>query len=367
MKNYLKSINIPTLILAAVVSTAVSFFVKFITLTETSVPNQDFVISSQELVRGDITYIANKVGPSVVGIKVVCNTVNTVLKKTVTDEFQGSGIIITDDGYIVTNYHVVSEADIRNENAKNNELTVFLPDGEEIEAKYIGGDSSKDIAVIKVNKNNLNSAVLGDSANLKVGEIAVAIGNPLGIEFAGSVTGGYISALNRTIELDSDMFNLIQTDAAINPGNSGGALVNSMGEVIGINTAKVAISGVEGLGFAIPINDVKPIVLDLIEYGYIKGKAFIGVIGRDITEEMSLWYEMPAGVYVLSVNEGFAASIAGIQKGDIIIELAGEKITSMKELDTIKNKYKAGDKISIKFIRNDKKYEKNLVLSEDKI
>ena len=366
-KNYQKSINIPTVILSAVVSAAVSFSVFLLKTDRKIVPSQEFVISSEGLVKGDITYIANKVGPSVVGIKVVRNTVNTVLKRTVAEEFQGSGIILTEDGYIVTNYHVVSDADIRNENAKNNELTVFLPDGEEVEAKYIGGDSSKDIAVIKINKNNLDPAILGDSANLKVGEIAVAIGNPLGIEFAGSVTGGYISALNRTIELDSDMFNLIQTDAAINPGNSGGALVNSFGEVIGINTAKISISGVEGLGFAIPINDVKPIVSDLIQYGYIKGKAFIGIVGRDITEEMALWYEMPAGVYVLSVNEGFSADIAGIQKSDIIIELAGEKVVSMKELETIKNKYLAGDKISIKYIRNDKECEKKLVLSEDKI
>lgn len=366
-KNCQGSINIPTVILSAVVSTAVSFSIFLLKSSTIVMPQQEFVISSEGLVKGDVTYIANKAGPSVVGIKVVCNNVNTVLKKTVIEEFQGSGIVLTEDGYIVTNYHVVGEVDTRNENSKNNILTVFLPDGEEVPAKYIGGDSSKDIAVIKINKNGLNPATLGDSASLKVGEVAVAIGNPLGIEFAGSVTGGYISALNRTIELDSDMFNLIQTDAAINPGNSGGALVNSMGEVIGINTAKISIAGVEGLGFAIPINDVKPLIFDLIEFGYIRGKAFIGIIGRDITEEMALWYEMPAGVYVLSVNQGFAADIAGIQKGDIIIELANEKVTSMKMLDAIKNKYKAGDKINIKYIRNDKEYEKKIVLSEDKI
>jgi len=366
-KNYLKSINVPTVILSAVVSTAVSFSISLFNFNKGNIQNKEVVISSQELIKGDITYIANKVGESIVGIKVVCNNVSTVLKKTVIEESQGSGIIITEDGYIVTNYHVVSDVDTRYETSKNNELTVFLHDGEEIKAKYIGGDSSKDIAVIKIDRNNLTPAILGDSASLKVGEIAVAIGNPLGIEFAGSVTGGYISALNRTIELDSDMFSLIQTDAAINPGNSGGALVNSLGEVIGINTAKVAVSGVEGLGFAIPINDVKPIVSDLIQFGYIKGKAYIGIVGRDITEEMALWYEMPAGVYVISVNKGFAADIAGIQKGDIIVELAGEKITSMKELEMIKNSYFAGDKVSIKYIRNDKEYEKKLILSEDKI
>ena len=226
-ENYRKSINIPTVILSAVVSAAVSFSAFLLKFNSNIVTQPEFAISSEGLVKGDVTYIANKVGSSVVGIKVVCNTFNTILKKTVTEEFQGSGIIITEDGYIVTNYHVVSEADVRNEASKNNQLTVFLPDGEEVDAKYIGGDASKDIAVIKINRHHLNPATLGDSAALKVGEIAVAIGNPLGIEFAGSVTGGYISALNRTIELDSDMFNLIQTDAAINPGNSGGALVNA--------------------------------------------------------------------------------------------------------------------------------------------
>jgi len=365
-ENYQKSINIPTIILSAVVSAAVSFSIFLLKTNAHTIINEP-IISSQGLIKGDITYIANRVGPSVVGIKVICNNVNTVLKKTVIEESQGSGIIVTDDGYIVTNYHVVSDVDTRNEFARNNELTVFLADGEEVKAKYIGGDSSKDIAVIKIDKSNLKPAVLGDSASLQVGEIAVAIGNPLGIEFAGSVTGGYISALNRTIALDSDMFNLIQTDAAINPGNSGGALVNAFGEVIGINTAKISVTGVEGLGFAIPINDVKLIVSDLIEFGYIKGKAFIGITGRDITQEMALWYEMPAGVYVLSVNEGLAADVAGIQKGDIIIELAGEKVTSMKELETIKNKYLAGDKINIKYIRNDKEFEEKLVLSEDRI
>lgn len=164
---------------------------------------------------------------------------------------------------------------------------MFLLDGIQAKATYIGGDSKNDLTVIKIELDNLPVAELGDSSQLEVGERAVAIGNPLGMEFAGSVTAGVVSALDRKVTADDKTLNLIQTDVAINPGNSGGALVNSQGKVIGINTIKISVAGVEGLGFAIPINDAKPIINQLIMFGYVKGRPFIGISGREITETIA--------------------------------------------------------------------------------
>lgn len=310
--------------------------------------------------------IAQKAGPAVVGIRA---TIRTSLEHFFGPEaeqsrVEGSGVILDSNGYIMTNYHVVQDADPRNDSRQSVTLEVFLSDKRQAKAKFVGGDPLNDLAVIKIDLKNLPVAELGDSSKLQVGALAVAIGNPLGLEFAGSVTTGVISALNRTVSIEDRTLNLIQTDAAINPGNSGGALVDSEGKVIGINTVKISVSGVEGLGFAIPINTAKPIVAQLIKYGYVKGRPFIGIGGREITEEIARYYNLPLGIYVVSVAPGSGAAKAGIRKRDILIGMAGKTVTSMQDLNTIKNGYKAGDTVKVTIIRGKKKLELNLTFSE---
>ncbi|HOP74336.1 MAG TPA: trypsin-like peptidase domain-containing protein [Bacillota bacterium] len=317
-----------------------------------------------------VVQIAEKVGPSIVGIR------TTVQSEASLDQFfdtgeqsvtaEGSGIIIRKNGYILTNYHVVQYADPRNSQGQKVTLEVFLPDDRKAKAKFIGGDLVNDLAVIKIDLKNLPVATLGDSSKLKVGALAVAIGNPLGLEFAGSVTTGVISALNRKIEVEDRTLNLIQTDAAINPGNSGGALVDADGKVIGINTVKVSISGVEGLGFAIPINDAKPIITQLIKYGYVKGRPLIGIIGQEIPENLAKAYNFPRGIFVTEVVDQSGAAKAGIKPKDILISLGGKSTSTMKELNAIKQKYKAGDTVSAVIVRNGKKHQIKLTFTEAK-
>lgn len=315
-----------------------------------------------------VSYIAKKAGPSVVGIRLsVGNPQNSyigAIQGQSTSE--GSGVIISEDGYIMTNYHVVEYADPKNSSSKNATLEVFLPDKRQAKATFIGGDSKTDLAVIKITLNELPVAELGDSSKLEVGDLAVAIGNPLGMEFAGSVTAGVISALNRQVETDNKTLTLIQTDAAINPGNSGGALVNSQGQVIGINTIKISVSGVEGLGFAIPINDAKPIIEQLISYGYVKGRPFIGISGKEISSIMAQQYGLPQGIYITEISAGSGAQTSGIKKGDVLVSMSGKEIKTMKDLEDIKKQYKAGDSVAIVVVRNNSKQNLTLVFSEEK-
>lgn len=314
-----------------------------------------------------ITAIAKKVGPSIVGIRMITqNPRNWFYREASQYVEEGSGIIISSDGYIMTNYHVVQYADPRNSTSSNTTLEVFLADDRQATAKFIGGDSKTDLAVIKIDLKKLPAATLGNSSKLEVGELAVAIGNPLGLEFRGSVTAGVISALNRTITINSKTLNLIQTDAAINPGNSGGALVNSKGEVIGINTAKISVSGVEGLGFAIPINEAKPIIDQLIAFGYVKGRPYIGISGIDITETVSRQYGLPVGVYIYEVMPDGGAAKAGIKKGDVIISMAGNNVKTVKDIESIMKNYKAGDTVSVTVVRNGKNMKLNLTFEEEK-
>lgn len=314
--------------------------------------------------------IAKKVGPSIVGVRMtVTSSISQYFRggnqqQDTTSE--GSGIIISSDGYIMTNYHVVEYADPKSGVSSQALLEVFLPDGKQAQAKFIGGDDENDLAVIKVNLTNLPVAELGDSSKLEVGEPAVAIGNPLGMEFAGSVTVGVISALNRQVETEDKTLNLIQTDAAINPGNSGGALVNSKGQVIGINTVKISETGVEGLGFAIPVNDAKPIVQQLVKYGYVKGRPFIGISGQEITQVMSARYGLPVGIYIVDVTSGSGAQKAGIEKGDVLVSLAGKAVKTMSDVNTIKKGYKAGDTVDAVIVRNGSKINVKITFSEDK-
>lgn len=315
-----------------------------------------------------VSSIAKKAGPSVVGIRVtVANPQSGYWGITQNQgNSEGSGVVISNDGYIMTNYHVVEYADPKNSSSKNATLEVFLPDKRQAKAAFIGGDSKTDLAVIKIDLKDLPVAELGDSESLEVGDLAVAIGNPLGMEFAGSVTVGVISALDRQIETEDSTLNLIQTDAAINPGNSGGALVNSKGQVIGINTIKISVSGVEGLGFAIPMNDAKPIVEQLIKHGYVKGRPLLGISGREITTVMSQQYKLPQGIYIVEVSPDSGAEAAGIKKGDVLISLADKDVKTMKDLDDIKKNHKAGDKVNAVVVRNNAKVNLTLTFSEER-
>lgn len=298
--------------------------------------------------------IVDKVGPAVVGVTNI--TTYTSYFGESTQDSEGSGIVITADGYIATNYHVIEGA---------TKIKVSLNNGDEYEAKVMGGDAQTDIAIIKIDAKDLTYATLGNSSELRVGEKAIAIGNPLGQEFAGTVTQGVISALNRSVTFEDKTLTLIQTDAAINPGNSGGALVNSYGEVIGINTAKISSSELEGLGFAIPIDEAKPIIEDLIKYGYVKGRPFIGVSGRSVTERDAKAYNMVVGVYVVSVSEYSPAEKSGIMIGDIITEVNGTKVTTVDEINDIKNKFAPGKTISVKIWRQGQTKTISLTLGEN--
>ena len=209
---------------------------------------------------------------------------------------------------------------------------------------------------MKIDKNDLPAATLGNSENLAVGELAVAIGNPLGQEFAGSVTAGVISALNRTMTVDDKVYNLVQTDAAINPGNSGGALVNRFGEVIGINTIKLSSTGVEGIGFAIAISEAKPIIDDLMNNGYVSGRPLLGI---SVTSNKH-------GLIVADVVEGSGAANAGIQANDLIIQADGQSVTTYEELNAIRDKKAPNDVMKLKVIRAGEVLEIDVTLGEDK-
>lgn len=284
------------------------------------------------------TEIAKEVGPAVVGIKSKIQGQISLFGGYTQSESQGSGIIISEDGYIVTNNHVVDGA---------SEVTVLLNTGSEYTATVIGTDDETDLAVIKIQPNeDLTVAVLGDSTKVEVGETAIAIGNPMGVEFFGSVTQGIVSAVNRTVEVDTRTMNLIQTDAAINSGNSGGALINSKGEVIGINTVKVSTTGVEGMGFAIPISEAKPIISDLLDYGYVKGRPIIGVSTRDVSSYMAQQYGWPQGAQIMSVTTDNAKN-AGLQQGDIITSVDGTKVSSGSDLTEYKDTKSPGDTIEL--------------------
>lgn len=306
-----------------------------------------------------VVAIAQKAGPSIVGVKV--NSLSQgIFGNLETSDEEGSGIIYSEDGYIVTNYHVIETA-IKNSSAT---IQVTLSTGESLNASIIGYDDATDLAVIKVDKTGLQAAEFGVSGDLKVGELAVAIGNPLGQELAGSVTGGYISALNRKLTTDGRTYNLIQTDAAINPGNSGGALVNSQGQVIGINTAKINETSVEGIGFAIPSDDALPIIKELIQNGKIV-RPYIGLSGINVDDATARMNNIVKGIYVVQVLQGTPAQEAGIQRGDIIVQIDGKDITTMEELNEIKNAKNIGDTVTLKINRAGKEIEIKVTLASN--
>lgn len=316
-----------------------------------------------------VTEIAEKVSPSIVGIRVTARVRNYFFGVTEA-RGEGSGIIKSSDGYIITNYHVIEYAlDNNGRQSGNAKIEVFLSG--KLDKPYIaevkGVDYWTDLAVLKINATGLPYAELGDSDKLKVGELAVAIGNPGGLELMGSVTVGVISGLNREIQAENQRaFKLIQTDAAINPGNSGGALVNSKGQVIGVNTVKMVASGYEGLGFAIPINTVKQVVSDLIEFNYVKGRPLLGIrADSTYNEAVARYYNLPAGVRVEGIIPLSGAEKAGIQVGDIITKFNGKAVKSLQELNDIKNKLKPGDRVTLEIYRDGKYMNKTVTLTED--
>ena len=277
----------------------------------------------------------------------------------------GSGIIISEDGYVLTNNHVISGAD---------KITVYVNSGDgseeqSYEATLVGSSESNDIAVLKIDATVLNAAAFGDSDQIEVGELAVAIGNPMG-QVHGSVTAGIISAVEQELTIDDVTINAIQTDAAINPGNSGGALFDSYGNVIGIVYAKSSSVSIEGIGYAIPVNNIKDLVAQMINdpdsvKDQTKGsQIMLGITIRDITEDMSKQYSMPVGVYITEVSSMSAAERAGLQKGDIITEFAGETVTSADDLNAIKAKQTSGDTVSVKIDRNGKEMTLDLVIPQ---
>ncbi len=271
---------------------------------------------------------------------------------------EGSGIIISEDGYIATNAHVVDGA---------TSLKVLTSDGTSYEATLVGSDEVSDLAILKIDATGLTAAEFGSAEDLSVGDQVIAIGNPGGSALASSVTVGYVSALNREITTESGYtMYCIQTDAAINPGNSGGALVNQYGQVIGINSSKIVSTGYEGLGFAIPSDTAQPILTSLINYGYVKDRAALGVSGTYIDSMTAQWYGLSSGMYVASVNSDEAVS-AGLEKGDVITSIDGTAVTSSTTITSVVTQKKPGDTVTLKVDRaltGEKDIEITVTLSE---
>lgn len=294
-------------------------------------------------------YAAQKALPSMVSISVEYDVNYMGMKKAVAGS--GSGVILSEDGYILTNNHVISSADSSSfyqvSDAKSIKVKIY-GDDTEYSAEIIGTDSQTDLAVLKIDKTGLTAAEFGDSSSVQIGEFVLAIGNPYELDY--SVTAGIISALNREMTVENTTYNVIQADCAINSGNSGGALVNSKGEVIGITTLKLAGDGIEGVSFAIPVNDTVPIYKELIEKGKIS-RPFVGISGIDLDEATAIRNGLTKGIYVDSVVSGSGAEDAGIMAGDVIVSFDGKDVSTMDELNAIKNTKNIGDKIEIKLYR----------------
>ncbi|KAF1682153.1 S1C family serine protease [Veillonella sp. R32] len=293
-----------------------------------------------------IVEAVKKAGPAVVGITTKVYDRNVFDQQVLVGEGVGSGVIIDKAGYIVTNYHVVAQAN-------NKKVTVSLSDGSSQEGAIVGVDPLTDLAVVKIAPpDNMPVATLGDSDQLQVGEPAIAIGNPLGLEFQGSVTAGVISALHRTVDMESQRFPLIQTDAAINPGNSGGALVNADGDVVGINSEKIAHTGVEGMGFSIPINEVKPIVKELIEKGkVVRPYLGLGLLDKSTAAKYGLQLKKD-GLLVARVYSDGPAANSDISEGDLIVAVGEKSMTNLMELKQILDSHKPGESLELTVLSN---------------
>ncbi len=308
-----------------------------------SVPNvfQEGGLSLQE--------IYDKVIPSVVSIS--C--------RGAAGSSSGTGVILSAQGYIVTNCHVVSGAEM---------ITVRLTDDRDFTADLVGADEVSDLAVLRINAGDLTPAEFGDSGVLRVGDSVAAIGDPLGEELRGTMTNGIVSAINRDVTTGGRTLNLIQTNAALNSGNSGGPLINCYGQVIGINTMKISaftdIAGVEGLGFAIPSTTVKEIVDQLISQGYVSGRPTLGITGESVSNFYQYYYRMPAGLYITELEENCEAERKGIETGDILISIDDNRITGMDSLKSALLNYAVGDTVTAVIYRSGKQYSVSLTFHE---
>ena len=305
--------------------------------------------------------VATKVTPSVIGIRTTTSVASFFGNQQSSGE--GSGVVYKQDGYIITNYHVISDA-IGNSSSK---IEVFLDndkDAESYEASVVGYNISSDLAVVKINATGLTPIEIADSSDLKVGQYVITVGNPGGLEFMDSVTYGVISGLNRIMSSDSEI-PLIQTDAAINPGNSGGALVNTSGKLVGINSAKIVSEEFEGMGFAIPSNTVVEICNKIIEKEN-SPEPYIGVtLSEKYTAQMLMLYGYPKGAVILTVADGSPAYQTGIRKGDIITEFNGTVVEDYKQFNELFEKVKPGEEITVKIYRNGKYYSAKLKIGSN--
>ena len=313
----------------------------------------------------DISTLIENVNNAVVGISRIADKGTTIfLQDGASNLGLGTGFIVSNDGYIVTNQHVSGE--------KNSTCYVTLESGKTYKASVVWADVDLDLSIIKINVNNLDYLILGDSDKIKIAEQVYAIGNPIGFEFQRTVTSGIISGLNRTIKIEEDgktsyMEDLIQTDATINPGNSGGPLINKNGEVLGINSVK--ITSAEGIGFAIPINIIKPIIEQLVSNGeYITPTLGMFAYDKDIVpyinQELNQNIKLDTGIYVANVIRNSPAERSGMKRGDILLEIDGIKLEKMSELRTYIYSKKVGEKVNIKYIRGNKEYQISITLAK---
>ena len=316
--------------------------------------------------------VANKVLPSVVGIEVDFSVsanypTFSAATQSSTSKATGSGVIISKDGYILTNNHIIDTSSSTSSQyytvSDANKVLVYLYEEDNpVEAEIIGSDSVTDLAILKIDRDDLTPAEIGDSDSVQVGEFAMAIGNPL--DMRNTVTSGIISGVNREIEDDNGtMYTLIQTDAAINAGNSGGALVNADGKLIGINTLKMSGTGIEGMGFAIPINSTLDISEQLISTGKVK-RPYIGISGTDVSETLSEYYNIPVGIYVRSIQSDGPAKSSDLKPGDVIVKFNGEKVETMSQLNKKKNDCKIGDEVTLTVSRGGEEVDVKVTLTE---
>ena len=359
---FLKSLAVFALFVAFTVT--VSFGSVYIYTEHFAPASQSNNSTTQNTSQNTVTYLPTSTSDSLTTPQIYEKTINSVVAiSTYLNQggYQqaigtGTGIIMSEDGYIITNAHVIEDG---------NQITVTLNDGTEYQAQVVGSDSKVDIAVIKVEATGLTAGNFGDSDSLVHGEPAIVIGNPLGMDFAGTITDGIISSTSREVKIDNYIMNLLQTNAAVNPGNSGGPLINCRGEIVGVVSAKISVDDVEGIGFAIPINTALNVANDFIEYGYVKNRPMLGISVEVVPEQYAQFYGSQPGLKVVSVQDGSAADLAGIMPGDRIISFNGTEISTSAELDYEKDKYNIGDTVEITVLRENQEITLDLTLMEN--
>lgn len=327
-----------------------------------SVSGSNVNINIDETAESVVEAVAKKVTPSVVGIRTT-TSVRSFFGSSNESTGEGSGVVYSADGYIITNYHVISGA-VTNKSGSKIEVFTDTLDSDSYEATVVGYNISTDLAVIKINAKGLTPAEFSDSSKLKVGQYVITVGNPGGLEFMDSVTYGVISGLNRVVSSDSDV-KLIQTDAAINPGNSGGALVNTKGQLVGINSSKIVSEEFEGMGFAIPSNTVAEICKNIIEKQN-DPEPYLGIsVSEKYNSSVLKYYGYPSGAVVSSVADGSPADNAGLAKGDIITAFGGTEITEYSMLESLLQKCKPGDQVSVKIYRSGRYYSTTVTIGSN--